>query len=342
MGNAVTRKLRILLHKLDGKYLRPGYESTMPSEVIIEPTNLCNLRCTCCPHGCKTKLRENGIMTREVFDIVLDNIDISFKNVFLHMHGEPFINPDLPYFVKQLTDRGKSVKMSSNACIFNEKALNDILDCKKVSIIYSAELIDANYYESLRKGAKYEETLNNLDRINACHKSHNHFFSMMMIVDNIECERLTQACEMLFNRYSQLAIIDLSSRFVWPALPETGDLVRRLAPNRRRCRNPFNTMSIAWNGDATLCSFDYSGDCVVGSLMNDKFSKVFNSKKAREFRLAHYRRDLSLLPLCKNCLMSRCFPIELKLNRNKYASLTPQSRIAKIQEFLAELGPSHA
>ena len=85
----INEKIQKWNRSLNGKYLRPGYEPNLPNQINIETASVCNLRCSCCPHGvARNTMRPLGIMSVDTFRRVLTNLDIPIKHAYLHMHGE--------------------------------------------------------------------------------------------------------------------------------------------------------------------------------------------------------------------------------------------------------------
>lgn len=334
----LNEKIRRWWRSLDAKYLRPGYEPSVPFEINIETSSICNLRCSCCPHGvARCEMRKPGIMTAETFRRVMDHIDIPLKRVYLHLHGEPFLNPDLPSFVEELTQRKIPITLYSNAMAVKEEQLEAILRSKQVTMTFSADLLSKEYYEAMRVGSNYEACLQKLDALNEVFVRCNRFFNIVIILDAEWVEKTDEvaaACERLYERYSRLNGILLGSKFPWPRLPLTGDLVNHLAPARRkRCNYAFEGLSILWNGDATLCSFDYTGECVVGSLLDHTYTEVFNNSAARHFRMLHWRHQDDRLPLCKDCLLDQYVPSSVNLHRASFLKKDNNEKRQLIQSF---------
>ena len=149
---------------VDG-YLLQGYRSSLPDTLIIETTNRCTLGCSCCPNGVRgVRLRERGVMTRETFDRVLQNLDVSFRLCFLHMCGEPFLNEDLVYFSEQLLARKIIPVIYSNGYRINEELLRRLIAVRGVQISFSMDLISKKHYEQLRTPACFEEAKSSLQR----------------------------------------------------------------------------------------------------------------------------------------------------------------------------------
>lgn len=343
------RRLNDLLRRwwrsLDRKYLRPGYEPNLPDQINIETASICNLRCACCPHGvARSAMRPSGMMSVETFQRVLSHLDIPLKHAYLHLHGEPFLNPNLALFVEELTRRQVTVNLYSNGVAVDEAQLDAILQLQHVTVNFSADLLGQEYYEGIRVGAHYADALNKLDAINALFARRNKYFNLVIIVDSSLAERTSasaargadaiyESCQSLYTRYSRLNGILLGSKFPWPRLPWTGDLTGHLGRERHRCSHAFEGLSILWNGVASMCSFDYTGECVVGSLLEHTYTEVFNSPAARRFRALHWRHRDSELPLCNDCVLDRYVPSSVKLHRAGFLKQDKNETTQIIQSF---------
>lgn len=330
-------KMQSWQRSLKGKYLRPGYEPNLPQHINIEAASICNLRCSCCPHGASPgSMRSSGIMSVDVFHKVLSNLDVPFKLAYLHLHGEPFLNPNLPNFVNELTSRKVAVNLYSNCTDADNEKWDAILDAKRVAVNFSADLLGQDYYDSIRVGTHYGETMNKLDSINEVFARHKMFFNMTIVMDNglvDHIDDVVRCCEMLYRRYSQLNGILLGSKFPWPRLPLTGDLAGHLGPGHHRCTHAFEGISVLWNGDATMCSFDYTGECVVGSLLDNTYREVLNNSAARKFRMLHWRHRDTELPLCRDCLLDRFTPVSVTLHRSGFLNKDYHEKTRIIKSF---------
>ncbi len=322
---------------LNRKYLHPGFEPNTPDYINIETASVCNLRCSCCPHGTvSNSMRPLGIMSIDTFHRVLEHLDVPFKLAYLHMHGEPFLNPNLPGFIDELSRRNIAVNLYSNCTVVDESNLDSILNARRVSVNFSADLLCREYYENMRVGAHFDETLNKLDAVNEIFASHNKFFNITVVVDSGfagHTDDILRSCEMLYARYSQLNGIFLGSKFPWPRLPLTGDLAGHIGKGHRRCPHALEGLNVLWNGDASMCSFDYTGECVVGSLLENTYSEILNNNAARKFRTLHWRHKDNELPLCKDCLLDRYNPTSVTLHRSAFLKKDYNEKKRVIESF---------
>lgn len=337
MWGIIGHKIRRMWRSLDAKYLRPGYEPSYPHQINIETSSVCNLRCSCCPQGIAHKnMRPRGLMSVETFRRVLDHVDVPMKTAYLHLHGEPFLNPNLPVFVQELVNRQIKVHLYSNVTVVTPEHLDAVLQNKHVKHTFSVDVLGEKYYEDIRVGAKYKETLAKLDTLHEVFVRNNRFFNITVILDKSFAgreEEVVTVCDELYRRYPRLNGISFGSKFPWPRLPWTGELEDRLGKPHHRCKYAFEGLSILWNGDASLCSFDYTGECVVGSLLDHTYTEVFNGAEARRFRMLHWRHRDNELPLCNDCLLDRYVAGEVSIHRAKYLKKESHERKQIIESF---------
>jgi radical SAM protein with 4Fe4S-binding SPASM domain len=287
-------------------FLLHGYLIKLPNTLIIEPSNICNLHCSCCPHGYeKNKKRPAGFMSRQIFDKILDNIDIPVKKVCLYLHGEPFLNRDLDYFVRQLNQRKILTTIYSNGYNTDLELLEKILKHKRTVFSFSADILNKEHYEQIRQPAKYEKMIGQLVLINRIFEANRRKFEITMIANSENFENMHELCKKLFTNYGCLTKISFGSKFPWPEHFYTGELNKRLSKKRKFCSQINGNISVYWDGKATMCSFDFSGELVIGDLLAEKLSEVYNSQAARKIRTWHYMRRYSKVPVCQKCILPR-------------------------------------
>ncbi|MDR3219616.1 MAG: radical SAM protein [Dysgonamonadaceae bacterium] len=319
----VTRKIRSFFRVLrralfDGLMLQ-GRRKQIPTKIIIEPTNLCNLKCSCCPHGNHAENgREKGLMSREMFVKILANIDLPVKEICLYLHGEPFLNNNLDFFVSQ-TDKLKGVLTSiySNGYNIDIELLNRVLAYKKTRFSFSMDIINKEEYEQIRKPAVYKNAIESLQKIDAAFAGHNRKYELNIIANGNLSDNKQAFCNQLFSRFLRLRKISFTTKFPWPEHFYVGDLSGHIAKKRTLCEQITGGISVYWNGDATICSYDFSGKLLIGNLLDTSLSKLYNSSQARRIRKYHFFHRFVKLPVCKECLLPRFTNRTTSFNRPK-------------------------
>jgi len=283
--------------------IRQGYNKEIPKIIIIEPTNICNLKCSCCPQGNSDEGREKGFMSRETFTTVLNNIDLPIKEICLYLHGEPMLNKDLDFFVSQIESlKGVIATIFSNGYNIDIELLKKILKYKKVIFSFSMDLSSKEWYEQIRQPAEYEKAMEFLKEIDAVFAENKRKYDINIINDKeTNKEHLS---EKLFSQFKQLKKISFVSKFPWPDHFYTGDL-SHVEKHRKSCLYIHGILSVFWNGDVSICSFDYSGKMIVGNMLENKYSEIYNGKQAKQIRKYFLLQRWNKLTLCKNCLIPR-------------------------------------
>ena len=303
---------------IDGGILQ-GHSNKMPKNLIIEPTNLCNLRCACCPHGNSSQEeRHKGMMTRESFLRILSNIDIPINGICLYLHGEPFLNGELAFFVSK-TDKLKGVLTTiySNGYNINPDLLHQVLAYKKTRFSFSMDIINKEYYEELRKPALYFKAVESLKQIDTIFAEHDRMYELNMIADETILENIQTIADEIFESFSKLQKINFNLNYPWPEHFYTGDLKGHLSKKRTLCKQISNDISVYWNGDTTICSYDFSGKLIIGNMTTAKLSEIYNSSAARKIRKVHFLRQWKKLPVCEKCLLPRYTSATKSINRLK-------------------------
>jgi len=317
LARSVRAFFRVLRKMIIDGIIHQGYRKKIPTVIIIEPTNVCNLKCSCCPHGniLQTE-RTHGFMSRETFLKALDNIDVPVKEISLYLHGEPFLNKELDFFVSQI-DKLKNVLTTiySNGYNIDTELLKKVLKYKKVRFSFSMDIFNKENYEQLRKPANYGKALESLSAIDEIFAENKRRYELTMIADeNIDEQHLSNQ---LFAQYRQLKKVSFGTKFPWPEHFYTGNLEEHVAKERNICMQITGGVSVFWTGEVSICSFDFSGKLIIGNLTNTVLSKIYNSTQAREIRKKHFLRQWEKIPVCKNCLLPRFTSKSNTFNRPK-------------------------
>ena len=252
---------------IDAWLLRGYRRPAARGDIVIETTNACTLRCTCCPNGISgTPIRPRGVMSRATFDAVLAALDLPVRSAFLHMCGEPTLCADLPAFARRLADKGIQPVLFSNGLHIDMALLEDLLATPRLKMAFSMDLLDKPHYERIRVPARYEEAEAELARLDAAFARAGKYFGLNVIVNPDAVARLEADADRLFATYPRLNNISLGSAFPWPGLPQTGDVAGHLAAHAAYWHCAMKTPSVLWNGDVSFCNLDYQGATIIGNV----------------------------------------------------------------------------
>jgi len=138
----------------------------MPTFMIMNMDNQCNLRCIMC---IRRKYSEEDLNARsydfEIFRRVADEVFPYLRWVRLTTVGEPLMAQSFREQLKIAKKYSVKVDLVTNVTLLDDDLINEILpvtDCLKVSIDGATK----ETYESIKVGAKFEQVIENIKRFN--------------------------------------------------------------------------------------------------------------------------------------------------------------------------------
>lgn len=310
------------------------YDFGFKGSVMIEPTNYCNLRCPLCSTpGMK---RKKGFMTLEQFRSIIDNNKDIFKRVWMVFAGEPLLNENVFKMVKYAEERGIETKVSTNTTLMG-RYIDQVFDSNLSFLVVCLDGATKETHEKNRVGSKFETVVENIK--NLCkEKERRNLKKPLIILQFLIMKHNEHQIEDIKKLANELGVDVLSLKTIWLGShidhKEILERAKIYLPTREEFRRfklvdgdyylkskprycPWLKESvILWNGDVTLCCYDYEGKLIVGNVFKDGgFKKVWKSKKYKEYRKAAVRREFML---CKNCQgMIGVSRTKLKFKKNR-------------------------
>ncbi|MFX1449968.1 MAG: radical SAM/SPASM domain-containing protein [Promethearchaeota archaeon] len=264
--------------------------------VIIEPNNICNLRCIVCPYQKMTRKKET--MPLDLFKKIIDqSVALGCKVIQLQQYNEPFTDKDIFERISYIRNKGIEVYFYSNGTILDKNTRNKILAHPPNLIRFSIDGIEKKTYESIRVGANYEKVLGNVISL---YKERN---KRGLKEPRIEvCSLLLDNNKKQAKKYLNFWRDKCDNAAVYPSdsrLDETYSYVRFKNMKPYPCFNPHNIVVLS-NGKVCLCCVDYDGEVILGDLNRQSLKSIINSKKVKAIYQSHLDRNCNL-PICKRC-----------------------------------------
>ncbi|MDD3051776.1 MAG: radical SAM protein, partial [Candidatus Cloacimonetes bacterium] len=85
-----------------------------PASIMIEPTNICNLRCPLCPSGNGTLTRKRGSIDFKLFEKIVEELHDKIFMLFFWNQGEPFLHKNMNEMVRYAAERKIYTTISTN------------------------------------------------------------------------------------------------------------------------------------------------------------------------------------------------------------------------------------
>lgn len=308
--------LKRTMSKLMPNFLLSHPELVMlPTEIMIEPTAACNLRCPLCSNP--VLKRTKGIMTQEMFEAVLTNLDAPIKEITIGLTGEPLINPHVFTFIKKLSSRGIKCSLPTNGILFDRFSMNEIFDSGLHHTNIAIDGATEQTYLKYRIGGDFTRLVKNIKALCDEKRRRNAKYPiitmqfLVMKTNEHEIDAIKKlATELQPDR------LHLKSAALWTSLThrERGNLAKEWLPTHDEfsryngdllitepvdvCPFAYDNSVILWNGDVALCCYDFDGKYIFGNLIKEKFSDVYHKEKYYRIRKEVIDQTLDI---CKEC-----------------------------------------
>jgi MoaA/NifB/PqqE/SkfB family radical SAM enzyme len=273
---------------------RQEFDRCMPSTFAIETSLVCNLKCPECALGGNMIDREKGLLTFERFKIIAEKIRPFAKLIYLHLWGEPMLNPDIFSMIRYATSFA-STHISTNALTLDGVSAEELIGSGVSEILVSIDGATQQVYQIYRVGGNLQKALNALKKLQRLNVSHGDKVKIVpqFIVfkhNQHEMKQFEKICGELHleasfkapyirNDHSHLACAD-DPRYIRPHFPTVSDM--RFAMTG--CQNPKDVFTILLDGSVVACCHDYKRMTCFGNIFDQDLLEIWNSRKFRQFR----------------------------------------------------------
>jgi len=290
-----------------------------PFKVKFESSTICNLKCKMCPLTSGIS-RKKGVLKFDNFKKVFDEIRVPYLN--LTGLGEPLFNPDIFKIIKYARSRGSLVKLDSNATLLTKENIEKLIFSDPSIISISIDGTTKESYENIRVGAKFDQVIKNFGNLvkfrnQVRSKVKIHLFFVLQKENIAELTEFIRLGESLGvdvingnmaisfgkadnkkNRDIGLEVINRVRKELEFLMKKTDtkvnienieDFLKNPKDQQERMREkpcfyPWYNPCITWDGWVVPCDLHCDNEIVFGNAFTEGFMKVWNNKKAREFR----------------------------------------------------------
>jgi wyosine [tRNA(Phe)-imidazoG37] synthetase (radical SAM superfamily) len=291
----------------EGKYgFQSGEAKTFPPIIVIETTNVCNLRCIHCPQGLGFPDSPDYKPVYMSWDIYMKAIDEIARNKIILLRfspdGEALVHPQFLDQIAYAKAKGIApINLTTNGLTLDNQAIEKgeripdktimdrLLELKLDVIDISLDAATKDQYEVVRKGSDYHRVWSNIHRLLYLRNAQKAETSIMLsIVDQPEVgdeiEQFVEYWTPLVDRVivrPYLTNLGYSDR-------KPGDIVDQ-NPNIERwpCPQFWKRVTISTEGFIKFCVVDWSNDNAVKHLNEDSIESVWRSAEYERMRSCH-------------------------------------------------------
>ena len=305
----------MFLSRIISKPIVWGY----PPLLMVEPTNICNLKCPMCPSGNGTMKRAMGKLTVDNFRKIIDDVGPYILQVQLWPPGAPFINKSFLDFVRYANKKGIMTQTSTNGHFIRSDDEAELLIQSGLDLlIFSMDGTNQETYEKYRVGGNYHLVMDTLERITRA-KEKLQSFTPLIELQFLVFKHNQDEIDHLISLGKRLNINRISFKTAQIYSAEQGEvfLPDDEAFNRydhdgenyilkgeikNWCRRLWLNPVVNWDGSVSPCCFDKDADYAFANIFEDgtSFKKIWKSKNFNLFR-KRIMTNRKSIDMCTNC-----------------------------------------
>jgi MoaA/NifB/PqqE/SkfB family radical SAM enzyme len=307
--------LRVEAERLAGREVVKG----RPYILIVDPLNVCNLKCPLCPTGTGDLPMKPGKMKVDQFKSLIDEVAPHTFKLMMYNWGEPFIHKGILEMIGHAHSRRIATAVSSNLNVLPDGGGEAVVRSGLDDLIVSCDGITPDIYEKYRRGGKLENVTRNLREIADARRRLRSStprieFQFLVFRHNehqaSQVEAFARGLGADFVRLTSPYVDEASDEFQTAVNPEfvrsvyagrekgaplashkednfhaegDADLCAKKNPPPLKCFWPWRSMVINWNGQVDPCCFKNYRES-FGNVFESGFEEVWNGPVYRYSR----------------------------------------------------------
>lgn len=266
-------------------------------KIYIEITNVCNLNCSFCLNN----KREKKFMSVSDFSHIIKEIKPYTDYVYLHVKGEPLLNPNLDLFLDICDSNKIKVNITTNGTLLkkNYEVLRKHKCLRQLNVSLHSENDNEDYLDDVFSVCKNLSdsvyisyrlwTLNDLVLDKTSTEVVEEIISSYKlsteIVEKVYHDKQIKICE---NTY-----INKDNLFEWPNINSKRE-------SNGYCHGTIDHVGILVDGTVIPCCLDGEGIINLGNILSTSFGDILSSER---FMLIcdGFKKNLCNEELCKKC-----------------------------------------
>jgi len=289
----------------------------MPISISIEPTTSCNLRCPECPSGLRSFTRPTGLMKRELFESVIDQLAPTLSYLIFYFQGEPYLNPHLLEMVRYASRKKIYTATSTNAHYLMDETAKKTVESGLDRLIISIDGTSQETYQSYRIGGRLDKVIEGAENIlrwkeKLKSKTPHVIFQFLVVRQNEhQIEEVTALAKKIGVDEVKLKTAQIYDFENGSDLIPLNEKYSRYHKNQNgkysiknglsdECWKMWHSCVITWDGKVVPCCFDKDAHFVLGDLNNTTFKEIWGGEKYNQFRESLFT-SRSEIEMCRNC-----------------------------------------
>lgn len=277
-----------------------------PTQLRLEPTNACNLRCAFCQNQ-RTDKKKEFIDTKSANTILTDAYNAGARDVGFFLFGEPLLHPELNVLVSDARRLGFShIYITSNGVLADRERVKSLFEAGLNSLQFSINAANRERYALIHGYDYFDKVMRN-------------FFDAVSLRDMYRsqgkvCIEGKGGCSV---RVSFVHSPDENSKSEMECLKERlaaycdefkpreefrGNGFPIFDAAGEGCRFPFDIAFVNASAELLLCCHDFQGNTKVADLTEERIAHAWNGPIMQAARKSLLTRDF--MKDCKKCMIN--------------------------------------
>jgi MoaA/NifB/PqqE/SkfB family radical SAM enzyme len=141
--------------------------SGLPYIIVLDPTNVCNLKCPVCPTPRGDLVQPSGRIPLEQFKSFLGQVAPHTYRLILYNWGEPFLHRQIIEMLSFAHENRISTSISSNLNLLPREGAEALVLSGLDDLVVSCDGLSQETYEKYRVGGDLNKVIGNLNAIKA-------------------------------------------------------------------------------------------------------------------------------------------------------------------------------
>lgn len=256
------------------------------TSLIIEPTNVCNLRCSFC-FVTEGMSRPTGFMELDLFRKAVDGCP-GLEHLCMHNWGEPLLHKDIFKMFDYASRAGiKHIVMNTNGTLLTGDMIDGIIDSPLSVIRFSIDGLPETFKRI--RGVELDKIESNIRKLKERKATRRPSLSMGVV---FTVDEDTQEDADAYVAY-------------WEKIVDHVRLQPKLVRSPRRGACPelfgkaYGQLTVLWDGTVVPCCVDYNGVLALGSAWEESVMDLWHGGAIGQWRARHLAGDFGAF--CADC-----------------------------------------
>lgn len=271
-----------------------------PVYMLIEPTSVCNLRCTMCFQVDPTFTTKKylGFIDMEFYTRMVDEMAQEGTHALtLASRGEPTLHPKFGELLAYASGKFIDLKVNTNATRLSEKLCHDILSSGVNELVFSIDAHRKELYEQIRVKGKFDQVLANLRQFSEIRERHYPDSCLHTRVSGVKFrddQELSGFQDFWSQWVDQVGYVEIEQR--WDTY---ANAVR--AEIQHPCTYLWERMYVWYDGVCNPCDVDYKSLLTTGNAKEKSLREIWHGPMFTQMREKHQGGKRIEFSPCDRC-----------------------------------------